>query len=230
MTTTAVLPARNEASRVAETVRRTAPHVDEVLVVDDGSADDTAAVARAAGARVVSQPPSGYIAALKAGFASATSDVVVVIDADGEFEPDDIPRLLEPIRQGRADMVQGRRPRIPRPSERVLTGLAGCVAPVGDSGTGFRAIRTELARRLTIPGTCICGILTLEAISLGARVEDVPVALRETDKRRRIAYGHVIQLFRLLPWLVKGVGRLLVRRSLGEGGRPAPTGETEKKR
>ncbi len=202
---TAVIPAFNEEARVGITVEAAAQYVDEVLVIDDGSRDDTAAAAARAGARVLQQwRNQGYIAAIKRGFAEASGEIVVVIDADGEFAANNIPSLVLPILQGRADMVQGRRNVVPRPSERVLTALAGLRGPVGDSGTGIRALRTELARRLNLRGECICGVFALEVLSLGGRIAETPVTLQRTDKPRRIAWFHLRQLKYVLSWVVRG--------------------------
>ena len=203
-TITAVVPAFNEAGRVGRVVEAVSRHVDEVVVVDDGSSDATADEAARCGARVVrNDTRQGQLASLRRGFAGATGDVVVTIDADGEFVADDIPSLTEPIIAGRADMVQGARPGWRRPSERFLVGFAGLRAPVGDAGSGFRALRRQVARQLSLRGACICGTLTLEVLARGYRVEDVPVRVTRVDKRRRIAWRHLLQLFYLLPWLVR---------------------------
>jgi glycosyltransferase involved in cell wall biosynthesis len=204
VTVTAVVPAYNEAGRVGRTVTRLRGYVDEILVIDDASRDTTAAEAAAAGACVLAQPANqGYIAAIKRGFAAATGDVVVVVDADGEFPVDCIPELIAPILAGAADMVQGHRDVVPRPSERVLTWLAGLRGPVGDSGTGFRALRTGLAKQLALQGECICGIFSLEVISKGGRLAEIPIQLQEIAKPRRVAWFHLRQLFYLLPWLLR---------------------------
>lgn len=204
MSITAVLPAYNEAGRVGKTVAALHGMVDEILVIDDASRDATAAEARAAGARVITQPANqGYIAAIKRGFAEAQGEIVVVVDADGEFPVTAIPDLVAPILAGEADMVQGHRDIVPRPSERVLTWLAGLRGPVGDSGTGFRALRTDLARRLELRGLCICGIFALEVLSLGGVIAEIPIQLQTIQKPRRIAWYHLRQLFVLLPWLLR---------------------------
>ena len=204
MTVTAVVPAYNEVGRVGKTVAMLRDYVDEILVIDDASRDATAAEAADAGARVLTQPVNqGYIPAIKRGFAKASSDIVVVVDADGEFPVNRIPDLVAPILAGDADMVQGHRNLVPRPSERVLTWLAARRGPVGDSGTGLRALRTDLARQLVLQGECICGIFSLEVLSRGGRLAEIPIELQNVAKPRRIAWYHLRQLIHLLPWLLR---------------------------
>lgn len=201
---TAVIPAFNEAGRIGKVIQNTLKYVDAVLVIDDDSLDETVIEARSAGAHVISQSMNmGYIQAIKRGFQEAKGDIVVTLDADGEFSPDDIPRLVAPIVDGKADMVQGRRDIAVRLSEQILTWLAGQRTFVGDSGTGFRAIRTEMARQLNLNGACICGIFSLEVANLGGRISEVPVHLQSIDKKRKIAWYHVLQFFYLIPWLFK---------------------------
>ena len=204
MRTTAIIPAYNEESRVGITVHAVSAFVDEILVINDGSQDNTAKAAKLAGARVIHQPSNlGYISAIKRGFREAGGDVVVTIDADGEIPADKIPDLLQPILSGKADMVQGRRNFIPRPSERILTYLANKKAPVGDSGTGFRALKTDLAEKLGLGGVCICGIFSLEVIRNKGKIVEIDIQLNKIDKPRRIAWYHIRQFFYLLPWLLK---------------------------
>jgi hypothetical protein len=208
MQVTAVIPAFNEGPRIASTVLAVRPFVNEVVVIDDSSQDDTVQEARNVGARVVTQVYNqGYISAIKRGFQEASSEIVVTIDADGEFPAAKIPTLVEPILEGRADMVQGRRNRVPRPSERLLTYLASLKGPVGDSGTGFRALPTALARRLQLSGVCICAVFSLEVLSKGGRIVEVPVDLAQIDKPRRIAWYHIRQFFYLLPWIFRRLDR-----------------------
>jgi len=203
-TISAIIPAYNEAKRIVRTLKQVRPFVNEIIVVDDASGDATAALAEQFGATVFTQDRNqGYICAIKYGFEKARGDIVVTIDADGEFSAADLPALVEPIVEDRADMVQGHRSMAPRPSESFLTWLAGRKVWVGDSGTGLRAIRTSLARRLEIKGACICGVLSLEVAAKGGRIAEIPVDLVATDKPRKIAWFHLAQLLYLLPWLLK---------------------------
>ncbi len=111
MRTCVILPALNEAACIANVVRETLQqNVARVIVVDNGSTDETAAVARDAGAFVVSETRRGYGYACAAGVnAARDADVLVFMDADGSFLPGELPRLLEPLYAARADLVLGSR-------------------------------------------------------------------------------------------------------------------------
>ncbi len=194
-----VIPAYNEADRIGPVVD--ALHEYEVVVVDDASTDQTDTVASEAGATIISHSDNqGYIASLKDGFDAATGDVIVTMDADGEHKPADIPRLVEPI-QNDADVVFGARDRIPRPSERLLNRLAGLAVEVSDTGTGFRALRTEVAEQLALETVCTCGTFALEAKARGATLAEVSTPTASIDKPRSIAWGHLPQLVWVLRWL-----------------------------
>lgn len=110
-----VMPARNEEDRIAGVIHRIQEVIPAatILVIEDSSHDDTVAVAREAGALVISLPINiGYGGALQAGFQHAAAHgftTVVAIDADGQHSPDDIPRLLQALEQARADLVIGSR-------------------------------------------------------------------------------------------------------------------------
>lgn len=196
-----IIPAYNESARIGQVLREVKPFADEVLVIDDGSQDKTAEIALACGARVIRQENSGYIKSIKHGFKQASGDIVVTLDADGEHNPADIPRLIQPLLEDRADVVLGKRDQIARPSERVLSLLTGLRIPVHDTGTGFRALTKQLAQRLSIPGKCICGTSVLEYYRLGARVAEVPISLRIADKPRKIAWEHLTQFWIVLKLL-----------------------------
>lgn len=103
-----ILPALDEAGAVADVVR-SLPAGYRALVVDNGSSDDTAAIARSAGAFVVAEPRRGFGAACATGLAAATADVVCFMDCDGSLDGADLPRVAQPVRDGIADLVLGAR-------------------------------------------------------------------------------------------------------------------------
>ena len=103
-----VLPCRDEAAALPDLMSRV-PDGFAVIVVDNGSSDGTARVARSLGATVVDEPLPGYGAAVHAGLLAATSDHVAFMDGDGSFDAADLPPLLDEVRSGRADIALGRR-------------------------------------------------------------------------------------------------------------------------
>src|SRR5574344_521386 len=154
-----ILPAKNESAAIGATVAGIRQHYPdaaavEVLVVNDGSTDDTAAVAHAAGARVVHHPYSkGNGAAIKTGARAAQGEVLVFMDADGQHDPADITRLLEKLNRGH-DMVVGARQKGSQASvgRGLANGLYNRLASwmtghkVEDLTSGFRAVRADKFR------------------------------------------------------------------------------------
>jgi len=117
-TITVIMPALNEAATVGDQTRAILTHealralgVGRVIVVDNGSADDTARVARAAGAQVVVQPQRGYGAACRAGALAAQADILLLMDADGSDDLMGAARVLERVVRGEADLAVGSRTR-----------------------------------------------------------------------------------------------------------------------
>lgn len=201
---TAVVPAYNEADRIGAVLEALGPVVDEIIVVDDHSDDGTAEVARNHARVVVNEENRGYIQSIKRGFQEANGDIIVTLDADGEHDPRDVPRLVDPILKGEADLVMGTRDMIPRPSERLINRLTRIRVKTRDCGTGFRALRKDLAVRLRLEGYCTCGIFVLEFDALGGRIVDVPIETRSIEKSRGMAFGHILQTLIVLRWLVAG--------------------------
>ena len=147
----AIIPAFNEEQTIAEVLTRTRSFVDEIIVVDDGSSDRTAEIARGQGVVVVSHVINrGLGAAIGTGFAAAqkrNADVVVTLDADGQHDPQEIPKFVEAIEAG-ADVVIGSRmlTRVGMPWYRQIANVLGNIvtlvlfgAWVTDSQSGFRA-------------------------------------------------------------------------------------------
>ncbi len=147
MKTIAAIPCYNEGLAIGSVVLKASRHVDEVLVVDDGSTDDTAAVAKAAGAVVLSHGMNnGKGRAVKNALRYAVEhsfEGLVLLDGDGQHDPREIPKLLVPLINDTADIVIGFRtfgqmPAYRRIGRTVLDHATG--GPVRDSQCGFRAL------------------------------------------------------------------------------------------
>ena len=197
LTLSVIVPAYNEAPTI-ETVVRRLRDVQlpvEVLAVDDASTDQTGAVldrlAREGLVHQVIHHPTnrGKGAALRSGFAAATGDVVVAQDADLEYDPGELSRLLEPIRQGRADAVYGSRFQGgPRRvlffwhaiGNRLLTLLSNMLTNLNlsDMETCYKLVRADLLKRLPLSAERF-GIeveLTARLAQAGARIWELPIS------------------------------------------------------
>jgi glycosyltransferase involved in cell wall biosynthesis len=159
-----LIPAYNEAATIGQVLER----IDlldldkQVIVVDDGSVDGTAAIAEARGALVVRQPNRGKGAAIRAAIPHVEGDIAVIQDADMEYDPIDVPELIEPILRGAADVVFGSRLAGGRPQRaymfwhlvgnRFLSLLTNVLynTTLSDMETGYKAFRTEILRSLDL--------------------------------------------------------------------------------
>lgn len=197
MTTSAVsiiIPAYKEAESIGPLVRqlRELYAQAEIIVIDDGSGDDTAAAAHEAGAMVYRHPYNiGNGAAVKSGIRVATGDILVFMDADGQHNPLDIQRMLSFFPD--YDMVVGARSLKGQASigrafgNKVFNWLASYVAkfPVQDLTSGFRAVKADIARSFTylLPNTySYPTTITLGVLRSGRSLKYVPI---ETQMRRK---------------------------------------------
>lgn len=189
MRTAAVIPAYNEAGRVGPVVKGVRPHVDAVILVDDGSTDDTAAIARSAGAQVVSHPENcGAGAATMTGIEAARRqgyDTIVTIDADGQHDVTDIARLLSALTQQQADLVIanrfGQRNNIPR-IRRIANGIGNMLTfgvtgiYLADTQCGFKVFGPKAVAevQLTMPGFEFCTEIIREAARHRWKIVSIP--------------------------------------------------------
>jgi glycosyltransferase involved in cell wall biosynthesis len=189
-TTSVVIPAYNEAVAIGEVIKAVrAIDSYEILVVDDGSTDGTAKVAEAHGVRVIRlRHNRGYGAALKAGIRAAKQDIIVTLDADGQHDPTDIPRLLETLAE--CDLATGARTRdshtswLRRPGKFVLGQAANYLAGMRlpDLNCGLRAFKRDVAMRYfhILPnGFSFSTTLLLAMLKGGYEVTFVPVVTHE---------------------------------------------------
>jgi glycosyltransferase involved in cell wall biosynthesis len=187
-----VIAAYNEGPVIGDVVRRVRAQLkpgDDILVVDDGSRDNTSEAARQAGARVVRQEPNqGKGRAIKRGLEEAVGDIVLFIDGDGQDDPAEIPLLLNEMEKG-ADLVNGskfigtlREGAISTPNyfgNKFMSGLINLLfgVKITDSQAGYRCFRLDKIRgiRLTAKEYEIETEMLIKSIKRGFKIVEVPV-------------------------------------------------------
>ncbi|HEU5123935.1 MAG TPA: glycosyltransferase family 2 protein [Verrucomicrobiae bacterium] len=209
-----VIPCLNESATIGNLVERVRAYLPTILVVDDGSIDDTARIASKAGATVVKHPESlGKGAALRTGWKWVRDQKfqwTLTMDGDGQHSPTDIPAFLKRAEQAKADLVIGNRMMNPRGmpwirrtvnrwmSERIST-LAGCKLP--DSQSGFRLIRLNALPDLppTIQHFEIESEVLLAFARARRRIEFVPIQVIYKTEQSKI--HPLVDTVRWFKWL-----------------------------
>lgn len=211
----AIIPCYNEARTINRIVRSARQHVAEVLVVDDCSADNTAAEAGAAGARVLMHPQNmGKGAALKTGFAAAAAlsfGAAVTLDGDGQHDTTEIPLFLEAYASGGCDMVLGNRmtdtramPLVRRCANRftswAISRMVG--VPMADTQCGFRLIGLDFWKAVHLD-SCRFDLeseILIKACRSGARIREVRIRTIYfgTHKSKISPLPDMVRFFQLL--------------------------------
>ncbi len=193
MPITAIIPALNEKISIGSVILETKKHTDHIIVVDDGSTDNTAEIARLAGAEVVRHDKNrGKGEALKTGFGLARNNgtkIIVTIDADGQHDPGEIPKVVEPILSKEADMVIGSRylngnniPLYRRIGQRVLDRATNINSGINvtDTQSGFRAFAIDKvsAFKFGQKGFSIESEMLTEAAEARLKIKEVDIGVR----------------------------------------------------
>lgn len=230
------VPAFNEEKSIARVVLEAQKYADVVMVCDDGSSDLTGEIAERLGAEVIRHERNlGYGAAIRSLFRSAkefSADVLVTLDADGQHDPQEIPRLLKPIVEGGADVVVGSRfvdelgthemPSYRRFGVKVITRLVNGSGKNGvtDAQSGFRAYSSRALERLNVfeDGMGVSVEILLEAGNHDLKICEVPSSCKyanadgvETSTENPIKHGMgvVMSIIRLIveekPLMVLGI-------------------------
>jgi len=213
----AIIPAYDESKNIAKIVSETAKYVTSIIVVDDGSHDNTAELAASMNAKVVrNRHNAGKGAALKRGLVECLKynpDIVVTLDGDGQHDPADIPKLLEPIENEEADMVIGSRygksvvnlevPRYRRFGLSFIDFMNKSLvrSPIKDTQSGFRVYAKDVLSMMAHYSSTGFGAETEQLATAelyGLRIVEIPVMVKyrgldRTSKQNALLQGaHVM--------------------------------------
>ncbi len=203
----ACIPAYNEENSIADVVTKSLSHVDRVIVCDDGSTDNTAKVAREAGATVITQTNQGYGAAISSLFDYARKEnaqIMVTLDGDGQHNPNQIPLLIDAILTHNVDVAIGSRflddstkaSGYRKTGIKIITSASnyGTNFKVSDSQSGFRAYSKDAIDAIhpTEQGMAVSTEILLKISNKGLSVAEVPITISyegDTSKQNSIQQG-----------------------------------------
>jgi glycosyltransferase involved in cell wall biosynthesis len=192
------IPALNAERSIGSVVVRALAKAGQVIVCDDGSTDLTGAIAEKLGAKVITHPRNmGKGEALRSLFLAARdtrADAVVTLDSDGQHDPSEIPTLVEPILQGKADVVIGSRfmkdgnkvPAYRKIGNEMLNSIT--LKTVSDTQSGYRAYSARAVREI-LPSEMGMGVdseILMEAARLGMEIAEVPVSVSYEEEKTSV--------------------------------------------
>lgn len=206
------IPAYNEEVAIGSVVARCKKYVDTVVVIDDGSKDHTAEIAKLVGAEVITHAKNGgYGAAIKTCFETAKAhdaDAMIIIDADGQHNPDDIPRLINEMRNKKSDIVIGSRfvngngknqkiPAYRKVGMKVLDTATtiGSGLKISDSQSGFRIYSKKAINSIVLNNNDMAAgsEILIQAAEKKLNISEIPVSIRydieDTSSKNPIAHG-----------------------------------------
>jgi glycosyltransferase involved in cell wall biosynthesis len=200
-----VIPCLNEAESISQCVTSALRVLDangiygEVIVVDNGSEDGSASLARSAGALVVEEPRRGYGSAYLAGFAAARGDYVVMIDADLTYDFEEIPRFVDELDAG-GELVMGNRMQAVEPGAMsllskignpILSGFLNFLfrTPVGDAHCGMRAVRRDVLATLALQATGmeLASEMVIRAARAKLDIRELSIALHPREGESKLS-------------------------------------------
>ena len=206
----AVIPALNEESTIAQVLNGVKSYVDEVILVDDGSTDQTAVIARSLGVFVLSNGTNlGYESSIDRGFSKAAergATILLTFDGDGQHDPADIPRIVEPIARGEADVVTGIRPQYPRITEHLFALIAKRKANIWDPLCGLKAYHVKVYKDLGFfdRKSSIGVQFVFSAKKKGYRIAQIPISIQKRKDDSR--FGKSIEAnWKILKAIVKTI-------------------------
>tara|TARA_B100000929_G_scaffold268820_1_gene237881 strand:+ start:929 stop:1621 length:693 start_codon:yes stop_codon:yes gene_type:complete len=216
-----VVPTKNEVNTLKDVLEKTKNMTDDLIVVDGHSTDGTTELAKNLGAKVVLDNGLGKGDALRVGLNEVKNPITVFIDADGSHDPQDIPKLTEPIENDDADLVMGSR--MLGGSDELFGDIKEVTRLIGslvislsinyrfgkrltDYQNGFRAIKTEVGKSLNLKSniTTIEQEMAMKCLKYSYRVTEVPT--HEYSRRAGVSKIHVLSVSHKYIWsLLSGI-------------------------
>ena len=214
----ALIPAHDEERFIGSVILKARRYVDIVIVIDDGSTDETALLAEAAGAQVIRHSVNtGKAGAINSGLQRArelNASVVVLLDGDGQHNPSDIPAMIEPILSGEADLIVGSRfmglesntPLWRVAGQHALTAATNIASGVvlTDSQNGFRALSQRALQHLKFrsSGFSVESEMQFLVKQFDLSVAEVPISVNYDEKPKRNPFQHGLQVLNGILQLV----------------------------
>lgn len=206
----AVIPALNEENTIGDVVRGLKNKADEIILVDDASKDKTAEIAEKEGAVILRhQKNEGYDKSIDDGFALAAergATIIFTFDADGQHNPDDVPKILEPILRDEADVVVGKRPYKARITEHLFAYVARKKAGIEDPLCGLKAYKASVYKdvgyfdRISSIGTQ----LMFNAKKKGYRIKQINIEVKKRADTPR--FGRLLKAnWKILIAIIKTI-------------------------
>jgi glycosyltransferase involved in cell wall biosynthesis len=202
-TISVVIPVFNEELTIGDVINRTKETLKkltlpyEVLVIDDGSVDKSLEISKAKEVKVFREAHYGKGHAIRLGFQSAKGSIIVTLDSDGSHRPEEIPKVLESVMEGKADLSIGSRflnaeasradiPPMNRTGNRVFNSLIRLLSGVkiSDSQSGFRAIKSSVVRnmKLNSQGYEVESEMLIKSLKMGVRIAEIPISFEQRTK------------------------------------------------
>ncbi len=218
---TVLIPALNEETTIGDIITRSKKYSDDIIVVDGHSNDGTESVSRSLGVKIIFDHKKGKGEAIRSAIPGIRNEITVLIDADGSHNPDDIPKLVQPIVENRADHVSGSR--LIGGSSELHGGFDECFRLMGsslitalinhrfklrlsESQNGFRAIKTSVLKALDLKEniTTIEQEMIIKTLKKGYRMAEVSsheyerIAGYSKIKLRKVAFRYVYSMLKYL--------------------------------
>lgn len=226
----ALIPAYGEEKSIGNVIKETLKYVDKVVVIDDGSKDRTVKIANDLGATVLRHSKNmGVGAAMRTGIDYAKKvkpDLLVALDADGQHNPNDIPRLIKPILSGEADFVIGSRmlendkqmPFIKLVGNKILNLIVSIFIKrmISDSQSGFRALNQESIMALNLEGDkTYVQEMIIELSLKGKKIKEVPIETNHRNHGKSKVTSNTIEyIIKTMPIILRTYIRCLRARDI----------------